>query len=166
MRFSRPLFLAGFIALAGVAGLARPASRAGLPFPLQLEMRVPFEPTAFPSGGQTYLAYELYLTNFRPPDIEPCEIVRFRCGSRGWGSGWGSAAAGRRAWEGEADARWRLSCEADAKARTWEDRRRLVEELAQSLRGARSMRRTEGSQCDVQLRVAEADVAGCAKQLM
>ena len=64
MRFSRPLFLAGFIALAGVAGLARPASRAGLPFPLQLEMRVPFEPTAFPSVGQTYLAYELYVTNF------------------------------------------------------------------------------------------------------
>lgn len=32
--------------------------------PLQLEMRVPFEPTAFPSAGRTYLAYELYLTNF------------------------------------------------------------------------------------------------------
>jgi hypothetical protein len=41
MRVSRPLFLAGFIALAGVAGLPFPASRAGLPFPLQLEMRVP-----------------------------------------------------------------------------------------------------------------------------
>ena len=27
-------------------------------------MRVPFEPTAFPSSGHTYLAYELYLTNF------------------------------------------------------------------------------------------------------
>jgi hypothetical protein len=64
MRFSRSLFLAGFTALAAVAGVAPPASRAGLPFPLQLEMRVPFEPTAFPSGGQTYLAYELYLTNF------------------------------------------------------------------------------------------------------
>jgi peptidase M23-like protein len=32
--------------------------------PPQLELRVPFEPTAFPSGGQTYLAYELYFTNF------------------------------------------------------------------------------------------------------
>jgi hypothetical protein len=32
--------------------------------PLQLEMRVPFEPTAFASAGHTYLAYELYLTNF------------------------------------------------------------------------------------------------------
>jgi hypothetical protein len=27
-------------------------------------MRVPFEPTAFPSDGRTYLTYELYLTNF------------------------------------------------------------------------------------------------------
>jgi Peptidase family M23 len=34
--------------------------------PPQLEMRVPFEPMAFPSGGQTYLIYELYLRNFAP----------------------------------------------------------------------------------------------------
>jgi hypothetical protein len=27
-------------------------------------MRVPFDPTAFPGVGRTYLAYELYLTNF------------------------------------------------------------------------------------------------------
>jgi hypothetical protein len=33
-------------------------------WPRQLEMRVPFEPTAFPSGAHTYLLYELYLTNF------------------------------------------------------------------------------------------------------
>jgi murein DD-endopeptidase MepM/ murein hydrolase activator NlpD len=32
--------------------------------PLQLEMRVPFEPTAFPSAGHQYLMYELHLTNF------------------------------------------------------------------------------------------------------
>jgi Peptidase family M23 len=32
--------------------------------PPQLEMRVPFEPTAFSSGGKSYLTYELYLTNF------------------------------------------------------------------------------------------------------
>jgi Peptidase family M23 len=35
-------------------------------FPLQLEMRVQFEPTAFASGGRNYLAYELYLANFGP----------------------------------------------------------------------------------------------------
>src|SRR5262245_18028727 len=34
------------------------------PQPGQLEMRVPFEPTAFPSGRHIYLIYELYLTNF------------------------------------------------------------------------------------------------------
>jgi hypothetical protein len=33
-------------------------------WPPQLEMHVQFEPTAFPSDGRTYLAYELYLTNF------------------------------------------------------------------------------------------------------
>jgi len=34
------------------------------PFPLQLEMRVPFQPTAFPSGPHFYVMYELHLTNF------------------------------------------------------------------------------------------------------
>ena len=35
-------------------------------WPLQFEMRVPFEPTAFPSGPHVYLVYELHLTNFMP----------------------------------------------------------------------------------------------------
>src|SRR5450631_1404864 len=34
------------------------------PFPLQLEMRVPFDPTAFASAGRNYLTYELRVTNF------------------------------------------------------------------------------------------------------
>jgi hypothetical protein len=34
------------------------------PWPLQVEMRVPFEPSAFLSKGRSQLAYELYLTNF------------------------------------------------------------------------------------------------------
>jgi len=34
------------------------------PFPLQLEVRVPFEPTVFPSGPHLYAMYELHLTNF------------------------------------------------------------------------------------------------------
>jgi hypothetical protein len=53
-----------------------PASSAASPFPLQLEMRVPFEPTAFPSGGQTYLVYELYLTNFagNPVGLRKIEV--------------------------------------------------------------------------------------------
>jgi hypothetical protein len=73
---------------------------------------------------------------------------------------------GRRAGEGEADARWRANREADAKARAREGRRRLVEEFAEGLRGARSMRRTEGSQCDVQLGVADAHIARGGEQLM
>jgi murein DD-endopeptidase MepM/ murein hydrolase activator NlpD len=42
------------------------APTGGSPFPLQLEARVPFAPTAFPSTGRTYVAYELYVTNFSP----------------------------------------------------------------------------------------------------
>ena len=72
---------------------------------------------------------------------------------------WCSAAVGRRAGEGEADARRRAHREADAQARAREGRRRLVEEFAQGLRGARSMRRAQGCQRDVQLAVADADVA-------
>jgi Peptidase family M23 len=48
----------------GVFQEARPDSAPASPsWPPQLEMRVPFEPTAFPSDGRTYLTYELYLTN-------------------------------------------------------------------------------------------------------
>jgi predicted RNA-binding Zn-ribbon protein involved in translation (DUF1610 family) len=51
---------------------ARPPQLGQLPqgasqpvrWPLPLELRVPFAPTAFPSGGQTHLLYELHLTNF------------------------------------------------------------------------------------------------------
>ena len=46
-------------------------------FPLQLEMRVPFDPTAFPSGSNSYLIYELYLTNFSssPIDLQRIELL-------------------------------------------------------------------------------------------
>jgi len=44
------------------------------PWPLQLEMRVPFEPTAFPSGPHVYLMYELHLTNFMPMPISLSRI--------------------------------------------------------------------------------------------
>ena len=39
-------------------------AHASSTWPPQLEMQVPFEPTAFSSGSKTYLTYELYLTNF------------------------------------------------------------------------------------------------------
>jgi hypothetical protein len=42
----------------------QPPAAKPAPWPVQLEMRVPFEPTAFPSQGHIYLMYELLLTNF------------------------------------------------------------------------------------------------------
>ena len=42
----------------------QPCSLNRASFPLQLEMRVPFAQTSFPSSGHSYLVYELYLTNF------------------------------------------------------------------------------------------------------
>jgi hypothetical protein len=47
------------------------------PWPLQLEMRVPFEPTAYPSAGRNHLTYELYLTNFssNPLTLRRVEVL-------------------------------------------------------------------------------------------
>lgn len=66
-----------YVAASGAASLlsapvktgAQPGSMAQAaspvrPFPLQVDMRVPYPPTAFPNSGRFYLAYELYLTNF------------------------------------------------------------------------------------------------------
>lgn len=46
-------------------------------WPAQLEFRVPFEPTAFPSAGRSYLIYELHLRNFGyfPLDIRKIEVL-------------------------------------------------------------------------------------------
>jgi hypothetical protein len=75
MHFNR-LFQGGLIAAATAMPVAVPAARAASPFPLQLEMRAPFEPTAFPSAGRTYLVYELYLTNFTGNlDLRRLEIL-------------------------------------------------------------------------------------------
>jgi murein DD-endopeptidase MepM/ murein hydrolase activator NlpD len=44
--------------------------------PPQIELRVPFDPTAYPSGGRTYLMYELYMTSFSsdPIDLRRIEV--------------------------------------------------------------------------------------------
>jgi murein DD-endopeptidase MepM/ murein hydrolase activator NlpD len=44
--------------------------------PPQLELRVPFEPTAFTAAGRAVLMYELYLTNFsdKPIDLRRIEV--------------------------------------------------------------------------------------------
>lgn len=54
---------------------AVPAAAAFLP--AQLEVRTPFEPTAFPSGGRTYLIYELHLRNFAGEllDLQGVEVI-------------------------------------------------------------------------------------------
>jgi hypothetical protein len=53
-----------------------PAAKAS-PWPPQLEMRVPFEPTAFPSGPHFYVMYELHLTNFgtTPLSLNRIEVL-------------------------------------------------------------------------------------------
>jgi hypothetical protein len=45
--------------------------------PRQLEARVPFAPTSFPSMGHTYLVYELYLTNVSssPIDVRRLDVL-------------------------------------------------------------------------------------------
>jgi hypothetical protein len=53
-----------FAALLGWSALAQQANNRTALKHAQLEMRVPFEPTAFPSGSHFYVMYELYLTNF------------------------------------------------------------------------------------------------------
>jgi len=47
------------------------------PWPLQLQMRVPFEPAAFPSGPHFYVMYELHLTNFgrTPLSLSRIEVL-------------------------------------------------------------------------------------------
>ena len=51
------------IILAIVLVIIAPAAAAGWPPEPLIEMRVPVAPTAFPSGGRTYLVYEIRLTN-------------------------------------------------------------------------------------------------------
>jgi hypothetical protein len=58
----------------------RPDEKTGekpTPPPLQLEMRVPFEPTAFPNGPHFHVMYELYLTNFgsAPLSLSRIEVL-------------------------------------------------------------------------------------------
>jgi hypothetical protein len=55
-------------------------------FPLQLEMRVPFDPTAFPSGQFFYLMYELHLTNFGPSPLSLSRIDVLDPGAAGTGA--------------------------------------------------------------------------------
>ncbi|MBS0416163.1 MAG: M23 family metallopeptidase [Proteobacteria bacterium] len=59
----------GFLIAAAFASVAQ----AAWPPQLPLEMRVPFDPTAFPSGDRQFLTYELYVSNF---DSQPVTLQR------------------------------------------------------------------------------------------
>src|SRR6188474_1454281 len=58
-------------------GAALAAATVGEPSakfpPLQLEISTPFEPTAFPSAGRSYVIYELHLRSF---DTRPLTLAR------------------------------------------------------------------------------------------
>lgn len=59
---------------------APPLSPAAAPpafLPTQLEMRTPFHPTAFPSGGRNFLIYELHLRNLggEPMALKGIEVI-------------------------------------------------------------------------------------------
>jgi hypothetical protein len=92
----RPLILLTVAYLCSCLGIAKPNSRmasnsqaqdprsenkqpAAKPatWPPQLEMRVTFEPTAFPSGRHMYVMYELQLTNFgmTPLSLSRIEVL-------------------------------------------------------------------------------------------
>ena len=47
------------------------------PFPLQMETRVPFDPTLFPSEGRSWPFYEMHLTNFSssPLSLDRIEVA-------------------------------------------------------------------------------------------
>src|SRR6187402_12167 len=58
----------------GAALAAAPAVEPSAKFPpLQLEISTPFEPTAFPSAGRSYVIYELHLRSF---DTRPLTLAR------------------------------------------------------------------------------------------
>jgi len=61
-------------AQAADSGIDSKKARQAAPFPLQLEMRVPFEPTGFPSGPHIYLMYELHLTSYLPMPLSLARI--------------------------------------------------------------------------------------------
>jgi hypothetical protein len=49
-------------------------SAKAAPSNLQLEFRVPFDPTVFASGSHSYLVYEIHLTNFMPAPLSLSRI--------------------------------------------------------------------------------------------
>ncbi|HEY6620221.1 MAG TPA: M23 family metallopeptidase [Steroidobacteraceae bacterium] len=63
-RFTAVGLVLAVAAIFGIDSQQARSDNAPSPWPLQLEMRVPFEPTAYASAGRNLFTYELYLTNF------------------------------------------------------------------------------------------------------
>ena len=87
-------------------------------------------------------------------------------GSRGRLRPWGRVPVIRRSGESQADARRRMYGKANAQARAREHRGSPVEKLAHRMRGACSMRGAERRQGDLQLAIADFDVAGGGKEFV
>lgn len=71
--------------LVTAASVAAPAFAPSTDFPpLQLEILTPFEPTAFPSAGRSYVIYELHLASFdrMPFALERIDVVAAGAGGR------------------------------------------------------------------------------------
>jgi len=64
------------VAMLGALSL-QAAENTGSPFPVQLEVAVPYEPTAFPSDGRQRVVYELLLRNFegRALDLQRLRVL-------------------------------------------------------------------------------------------
>ena len=75
MKFIRLFGISWFVAAAMMAPVCAFADNWGIP--PQLELRVPFGPTAYRSGGRIHLLYELYMTNFSsdPIDVRAIEVL-------------------------------------------------------------------------------------------
>lgn len=71
LRITYLIWLLSFVFLSRSIAQDATAKPKEKPFslPLQLEMRIPFGPTAFPNGSNVFLIYELYLTNFSTSPI-------------------------------------------------------------------------------------------------
>jgi hypothetical protein len=65
------------------AVMALPIVAGAWSVPLQLEMRVPFEPTAFTGAGRAHLMYELDLTNFSDKAIDLRRVEVFDASQTG-----------------------------------------------------------------------------------